>query len=163
MGQEYIIQKRREREGADRRGDSGIFQQGSSKKKSQTGFWRTARLPVDLGVGGRLTAGVGSCGQGGVQPRACPDVGRLGGHGRFGIERHDGSRGDLGESKSKHESQGQKQWGKRVLSTRMAAIWDVWMEELICHLLWIIREWSAAKLTRRAFVVLRMVFHPQEP
>ena len=37
------------------------------KKKAKPAFWKTVRLPVDLGVGGRLTAGVGSYGQGGVK------------------------------------------------------------------------------------------------
>jgi hypothetical protein len=33
--------------------------------------------------------------------------------------------------KSKRESRGQKQRGEQASSVQMAAIWDIWMEELI--------------------------------
>jgi hypothetical protein len=41
----------------------GIFQQ-AAKTKAKPTFWKTVRLLVGLGVGGRLTAGVGGYGQG---------------------------------------------------------------------------------------------------
>lgn len=46
----------------------GIFQQQAAKTKAKPTFWKTVRLLVDLGVGGRLTAGVGSYGQGDAKP-----------------------------------------------------------------------------------------------
>lgn len=46
----------------------GIFQQQAAKTKAKPTFWKTVRLLVDSGVGGRLTAGVGSYGQGDAKP-----------------------------------------------------------------------------------------------